>query len=65
MTVCDAPCCAITYDRHSYDSKGVIYDCNICIIQATDHGDCSRLYPCNIFDQWNKRTQPVACTINI
>jgi hypothetical protein len=36
MTVSDAPSCGITYDHHSDYSGGVIYDCNIFIIQATE-----------------------------
>jgi hypothetical protein len=35
MTIRDAPSCGITYDRHSDDSRGVIYICNVYIIQAT------------------------------
>ncbi len=36
MTASDAPSCGITYDHHSDDSRGVIYDCNVFIIQATE-----------------------------
>jgi len=32
----DAPSCGITYGHHSDDSRGVIYDRNIFIKQATD-----------------------------
>jgi hypothetical protein len=34
MTVSVAPSCGVTYDHHSYNYIGVIYDCNIFIIQA-------------------------------
>jgi hypothetical protein len=33
MTASDAPSCGFTYDHHSDDSRGVIYDRNIFIIQ--------------------------------
>ncbi len=33
--VSDAPNCGITYNRHSDDSRDVIYDRNIFIVQAT------------------------------
>jgi hypothetical protein len=36
-TVRDSPNCAITYNRHSDDSRGVIYNGYIFIIQATDY----------------------------
>ncbi len=36
MTVNDAPSCGITYGCHSDDYGGVIYDCHIYIMQATD-----------------------------
>jgi hypothetical protein len=35
-TVSDAPSCGITYGHHSDDSRGVIYDRNVFIKQATD-----------------------------
>jgi hypothetical protein len=35
MTISVAPSCGVTYDHHSYNYIGVIYDCNIFIIQAT------------------------------
>ena len=44
MTVSDAPICGITYDCHSDNSRVVIYNNNIFIIQATDH---RRLVPTN------------------
>jgi hypothetical protein len=34
MTVSDTPRCGVTYKRDSDDSRGVIYDHNIFIIQA-------------------------------
>ncbi len=34
-TVSDAPSCGVTYDCHPDDSRGVIYDRSIFIIQAT------------------------------
>jgi len=34
-TISDAPSCAVTYNLHSDDSRGVIYSCNIFIKQAT------------------------------
>jgi hypothetical protein len=34
MTISDAPSCGITYNCHSDDSRGINYDCNICIIKA-------------------------------
>jgi hypothetical protein len=33
--VSDAPSCGVTYNRHSDDSRGVIYNLNIFVIQAT------------------------------
>ncbi len=35
MIVSDAPSCGVTYHHHSDDSRGVIYDHNIFLIQAT------------------------------
>jgi hypothetical protein len=35
MIVGDATTWSITYDRHSDNSRGVIYDCNNFIIQET------------------------------
>jgi hypothetical protein len=35
--VSDAPNCGVTYNRHSDDFKGIIYDCNMFIAQATEH----------------------------
>ncbi len=32
----DAPNCGITYDHHSDDSRGIICDLNMFIVQATD-----------------------------
>jgi hypothetical protein len=34
MTLSGAPSCGITYDHHSDDSRGVIYNRNVFIIQA-------------------------------
>jgi len=35
MIVSDAPYCGVTYNRHSDDSRGIIYDRNMFIVQAT------------------------------
>jgi len=37
MIISDATTWSITYDCHSHGSSGVIYDCNIFIIQAIDY----------------------------
>jgi hypothetical protein len=34
-TISDAPICVVTYNHHSDDYRGVIYDRNIFIVQAT------------------------------
>ncbi len=34
-TVSDAPSCGVTYDRHSDDSRGVIYNRNVFMVQVT------------------------------
>ncbi len=36
MIVSDAPSSGITYNHHSDDSRGVIYDRNMFIVQATE-----------------------------
>ncbi len=36
-TLSDPTTWSITYDNHSYNSRGVINDCDIFIIQATDY----------------------------
>ncbi len=41
MTISDTPSFGITYDCHSNDSRGVIYDLNIFIIQATGEAQMS------------------------
>ncbi len=38
----EATTLSVTYDRHSENSRGVIYDHNIFIIQATDSNPCLR-----------------------
>ncbi len=35
-TVSDVPSCGITYDHYSDNSRGVIYNCNIFVVHATD-----------------------------
>jgi len=35
MIVSDTPSCGITYAHHSDDSRGIIYDRNMFIVQAT------------------------------
>jgi hypothetical protein len=35
MTINGTPSCGITYNCHSGDSRDIIYNCNIFIIQAT------------------------------
>jgi hypothetical protein len=37
--VSDAPSCGVTYNRHSDNSRGAIYDRNIFIVQATSWFD--------------------------
>ncbi len=39
MIVNDAPSCGITYDCHSDDSRGIIYDSIMFIIQGTGVND--------------------------
>ncbi len=39
MIVSDAPSCGITYDHHSDDSSGIIYDRNMFIVQATSDSE--------------------------
>jgi hypothetical protein len=39
MIVNDAPSCGITYDCHSDDSRGIIYDSNMFIIPANGVND--------------------------
>jgi hypothetical protein len=40
--VSDAPNCGVTYNHHSDDTRGVIYDCNMFIVQATGVFDLGR-----------------------
>ncbi len=35
LTISNAPSCGVTYDRHSDNSRGAVYDCNIFIVKAT------------------------------
>ncbi len=37
IIVSDAPSCVITYGHYSDDSRGIIYDCIMFIVQATGH----------------------------
>jgi hypothetical protein len=37
MIISDTPSCGINYDRHSDDSRGIIYDHTMFIVQATDN----------------------------
>ncbi len=36
MIVSDAPSCGVTYDRHSDDSRGIIYDRTMFMVQDTE-----------------------------
>jgi len=44
----DTPSCGITDDCHSDDSRGVIYDCNILIIQASQWFNLNLLKKINV-----------------
>jgi hypothetical protein len=36
MIISDAPSCGVTWDQHSDESRGIIYDRNMFIVRATD-----------------------------
>ncbi len=53
MIISDAPSCGVIYDHHYDNSKGIIYDHNLFIVQATEEVRKNKTHSSYIKSKWS------------